>query len=219
MLKKILICAALTLMTCLTGCGSEKISGSPDKAILAYAQIAMTGASDNMSAAGFDEQDANEIRFNVARTFVDSMKSITPLSEATAEEVTKIYFNKLKDNVKFQVTLTKDDAEHPIVALTTTPVDQAGTARTSALKNDEIIALLGMVGQLKSDGANEQQLKDNPEVQKLAVTALTKYIENIRFQPEKTFEVTCTKLTGRDGNLHWAPVDSEAFVNFLTGQS
>ena len=219
MLKKFLICAALTLTLCLTGCGSDKISGSPDKAILAYAEIAMTGASDNMSAAGFGEQDANEIRFNVAKTFVESMKSITPLNDATAEDITKIYFDKLKDNVKFQVTLKKDDADHPIVALTTTPIDQAESAKTAALKNDDIIALIGMVGQLKSDGATEDQLKNNPDVQKLAVDALTKYIANIRFQPEKTFEVTCTKLTGRDGNLHWAPADSEAFVNFLTGRT
>ena len=76
-----------------------------------------------------------------------------------------------------------------------------------------------MVGQLKSEGATDEQLRDNPDVQKLAVTALKKYVDNSRFRPEKTFEVPCAKVKGRDGNLHWAPVDSKAFVNFLTGQS
>lgn len=219
MLKKSLICAALLLTICLTGCGEEKILGSPDKAVLAYAEIAMTGASDNMAAAGFTEEDQNEIRFNVAKTFVDSMKSITPLNNTAAEEITKLYFDRLKGELKFNVTLKKNDAEHPIVEITTTPIDQAESAKTAAFKNDELIALIGMVGQLKSEGATDEQLRDNPEVQKLAVTALKKYVDNIRFRPEKTFEVTCAKIKGRDGNLHWAPVDSAAFVNFLTGQS
>lgn len=218
MLKKSLICAALLLTIFLAGCGSEKILGSPDKAILAYAEIAMTGASDNM-AAGFTEEDQNEIRFNVAKTFVDSMKSITPLNNTAAEEITKLYFDRLKGELKFSVTLKKDDAEHPIVEITTTPIDQAESAKTAAFKNDELIALIGMVGQLKSEGATDEQLRDNPDVQKLAVTALKKYVDNIRFRPEKTFEIPCTKVKGRDGNLHWAPVDGAAFVNFLTGQN
>ena len=101
--------------------------------------------------------------------------------------------------------------------MTTTPPDQIGANR-AAVNNDELIALIGMVGQLKSDGATDEQLKENPDVQKLAITALKKYIDNIHFQPEKTFDVLCMKITGRDGNIHWAPANSEAFVNFLTGQ-
>lgn len=219
MLKKFFICAALLMMICLSGCGSEKVVGSPDKAILAYAEIVMTGASDNMSATGFTEEDQKEIRSNVANSFVESVKSITPLSDESAQEITKLYFDRLKGEVKFNATLKKDDAEHPIVELTTTPIDQAESAKTAALKNDELIALIGMVGQLKSDGATDEQLKDNPDVQKLAVTALTKYVNSICFSSEKTFEVICAKVKGRDGNIHWAPVDSETFVNFLTGKS
>lgn len=219
MLMKFFICAALLATFLISGCGEEKISGSPDKAVLAYAEISMTGESENMSAAGFTEDDCKEIRANMANTFVDSLKSITPLSDASAQEVTKIYFDKLKGSVKFKSTLKKNDADRPIVEFTATPIDQGETARTSVGKNDELIALIGMVGQLKSDGTTDEQLKDNPDVQKLAVTALTKYIENIRFQSEKTFDVPCAKVTGSDGNIHWAPADSEAFVNFLTGQN
>ena len=219
MLKKIFVCAVtFAMMLGLTGCGTEKVIGTPDKAVLAYAEIAMTGATDNMSAAGFTENDGNEIRYRVANTFVNAMKNITPLNQQTAEEVTKIYFDKLKDNVKFNVSLKKDDADRPIVQVTTTPIDQAETARTAAAGNDELLALIGMVGQLKADGATDDQLKENPDVQKLAVTALKKYIDNIRFRPEKTFDVPCVKVTGSDGKVHWAPLDSDAFINFLTGK-
>lgn len=219
MLKKFFVCAIFTAMIFLTGCGADKVVGSADKAVLAYAEITMTGESPNMSAAGFSEDDGKEIRYRVAKTFVDSMENIAPLSDATATEVTNVYFDKLKGASKFNVTLKKNDADRPIVALTATPIDQTATVKASAGKNDEILALIGMVGQLKSDGATDEQLKNNPDVQKLAVAALTKYIENICFRPEETLDVLCKKMTGRDGNIHWAPADEEAFVNFLTGQN
>lgn len=219
MLKRIFICVLMLAAICLSGCGSEKIVGSPDKAVLAFAEIAMTGASDNMSAAGFTADDQNEIRRNTAASFVESMASIAPLSDATAEQITNIYFDKLKGTLKFNAKLKKDDANRPIVELTATPIDQGETARKTAAKNDELIALIGMVGQLKADGATEDQLKENPDVQNLAVTALTKYVDNIHFKPEETFDVPCEKITGRDGNLHWAPADANEFVNFLTGKN
>lgn len=219
MLKKIFVCALTLAAICLVGCGSEKIVGSPEKAVLAYAEISMTGDSENMTAAGFSESDRNEIRYIMVNTFINSMKNVTPLSDESAEEVTKIYFDKLKGSLKFKATLKKDDAEHPIVELTATPIDQHETARAAASGNDELIALLGMVGRLKADGATDEQLKENPDVQKLAVKSLAKYIDNISFKPETTFEVTCSKVTGRDKNIHWAPEDAEAFVAFLTGQS
>lgn len=218
MLKKIFVCALIVAALCMTGCGSEKISGSPDKAVLAYAEIAMTGSSDNMAAAGFTADDQQEIRRNMATTFVNTMASIAPLSDATAEQITNIYFDKLKGNLKFNATLKKDDAERPIVELTATPIDQGETARKAAAKNDELLALIGMVGQLKADGATDDQLKENADVQKLAVNALTKYVDNIKFKPEETIDVPCKKITGRDGNIHWAPDNEGDFVNFLTGK-
>lgn len=219
MLKNILVCALITTAMCLSGCGSEKISGSPDKAVLAYAEISMTGASDNMAAAGFTADDVKNIRGNMATTFISSMASIAPLSDATAEKITNIYFDKLKGSLKFNATLKKDDAERPIVELTATPIDQGETARKAAAKNDELLALIGMVGQLKSDGADEEQLKNNSDVQNLAITALTKYIDNIHLKPEETIDVPCKKITGTDGNTHWAPAEEEDFVKFLTGKN
>lgn len=219
MLKKIFVYALMLAAMFMTGCGADKIEGTPDKAVLAYAEIAMTGSTENMAAAGFTENDRNEIRYRMANTFIDSMKNVTPLSQKSAEEITNIYFDKLKDAVKFNVTLKKDDADRPIVELTTTPIDQAETARTAAAGNDELLALIGMVGQLKSNGATDEQLKENSDVQNLAINALKKYIDNIHFGAEKSFDVACGKVTGSDGKIHWAPLDSEAFINFLTGNN
>ena len=218
MLRKILICAALTAALIVTGCGEEKIIGTPDKAILAYAETVMTGESENLSAGGLDEDDRNSIRKAVAATFIASMENIAPLSDDTAQEIAQKYFDKLKGNVALKTTLKSEGAQ-PIVELTTTTVDQAATAKTAAANNDELIALVGMVGKLKSDGATDEQLKDNPDVQKLAVSAVGKYIDGISFRPEKTFEIPCQKVTGASGNTHWMPADGKALIDLLTGQN
>ena len=216
MLKKILICAVIIASMLIVGCGEEKISGTPDKAVLAYAEIVMTGESDNLTAAGFSEDDKNSIRQAVTNNFIASLSNIAPLSDESAQELSQMYFDRLKGNVTFKTTL-KSEGSQPIVELTTTPVDLAAAAK-SASQNDELIALLGMVGKLKSDGATEEQLKSSPDVQKLAVTAFGKYIAGISFQPEKNLEVPCQKVSGADGNAHWMPADGKKLIDNLTGQ-
>ena len=218
MLRKIFICAMLAAVLLLSGCGEEKILGSPDKAILAYAETVMTGDSENLSAAGFSEEDKNAIRYAVKEKFIDSMKSIAPLSNESAAQIMNAYFDRFKGETKLSVALSRDNSERPIVALTATTIDQ-GSAAKMAGKNDEFIALIGMVGKLKSDGATDEQLKENPEVQALAVTAMEKYIGDLTFRPEKTLEIPCKKVAGSDGNNHWAPVEEEAFINFLVGEN
>jgi len=81
-----------------------------------------------------------------------------------------------------------------------------------------LIALIGMVGQLKADGVTDEQLKANADVQKLAVTALTKYVDAIPLQGEKTFDVVCKEIKGSDGKTRWTPEDEDALVKFITGQ-
>ena len=217
MLRKIFICAMIFTAILICGCGEDKVLGTPDKAILAFAETVLTGESPNLAASGLSEDDQKAIRYAMTNRFIDTMKSIAPLSNESAEQLTKIYFDKLKGNVKISATLKKDDSDRPIVAVTTTPIDQSAVAK-SAGKNDDFIALIGMVGKLKSDSATDDQLKENPEVQKLAVTAIEKYINSLSFQPEKTFDVPCVKAKGNDGNSHWAPAEGDALINFLTGQ-
>jgi len=217
MLRKIFICAALVTALLVAGCGEEKIIGTPEKAVLACAEIIMTGESENLAASGLSEDYKNTLRQAVINSFIKSMKKIAPLSDETAQILAQTYFDKLKGNVTFKTTL-KNNGDKPVVELTTTPVDLAATAKTSAADNSEIIALVGMIGKLKADGATEDQLTSSPDVQKLAVSALTKYINGVALQSEKTFDVTCQKVSGDDDTAHWEPEDGKALIDWLSGQ-
>ena len=158
MLKKIVICAAtLLMMICLSGCGEEKVEGSPDKAILAYAEIFMKGESENLAAAGISEEYAENIRGQMTEAFSESFKDVAPLNDASLNLVAQKFYSRFKDDIKFKATLKQADAKNPVVELTTTPPDQIGANR-AAVNNDELIALIGMVGQLKADGATDEQL-------------------------------------------------------------
>ncbi|MBR0288528.1 MAG: hypothetical protein IJQ82_06070 [Selenomonadaceae bacterium] len=217
MLRKIFICALMLTIVLLGGCG-EKVAGSPDKAILAYAEIFMTGDSGNLAAAGFSEAYKENIRGQMKEAFIESFKDVAPLTDESANTITKKFHSKFKDEIKFHVALKKDDAKNPVVEFKTTPPD-LNAANKAAVSNDELIALIGMVGQLKSDGATDEQLKGNSEVQKLAVTALEKYIDNIPLQAEKSIDVTCEAVEGSDGKTIWVPKDLKIFKDFIRGQS
>ena len=217
MFRKILICAAALLMILAAGCGNEeKVEGTPDKAILAYAEIFMKGDSQHLAEAGFSEAYKENIRGQMAEAFAESFKDIAPLSKDSMEKISKKFYDRFKDEIKFQVTLKKDDAKNPVVELKTTPPDQIGANR-AAIANDELLALIGMVGQLKSDGATDDQLLSNPEVQQLAVVAIEKYIDNVPLQPEKSLDVVCEAVKGSDGKLLWVPQDLKVFKNFIRG--
>ena len=208
---------SLIILSFTTGCGEEKIIGTPDKAIVAYAEIVMTGDSANLSAAGFSEEDKNSIRQAVTSVFIGRMENVTPLSDAATQELAQIYFDKLKGNVTFATTV-KSASDEPVVALTTTPIDSATSAKTAAANNDELIALIGMVGKLKADGATDDNLKNNPDVQNLAVKAFSKYIASISLKPEETFDIPCKKVTGADGKAHWMPAEGKVLIDALIGQ-
>lgn len=188
---KILICAVTLVALVTAGCGEEKVVGSPDEAVLAYAESAMP------------------------QRLIGSLKAIIPLSDASSEHLIKVYRAKLKEHLKFKTTL-KNEGKAPVVELTVTPLDQEAAVK-NAINNDNFIALLGMIGKLKADGAAEEQLKDNSDVQELAVTALEKFIDELSFQPEQTIAVPCVKVTGQDGNTHWAPAEGAILIDFLTG--
>ena len=219
MLRKILICAASLMIIFLAGCGEEKkIEGTPDKAVLAYAEIFMKGDSENLAAAGFTEDYKENIRGQMIEAFSESFKDIAPLNEESTAAIATKFYSRFKDEIKFQATLKKADEKNPVVEFTTTPPNQV-EANRAAISNDELIALIGMVGQLKADGATDEQLKENADVQKLAVSAIEKYIDNVPLQAEKTLDVTCEAVKGADGKFRWAPKDLKIFKDFIRGQT
>ena len=216
MFRKIFICTLMVAVLICAGCGEEKISGTPDKAILAYAELLTTGDTANLAAAGFSESDKTNLRNKMAESFMSSLNEIAPLSEQSAAQLADRFHENFKSKMKFQVTLKKNDDDRPVVELKTTPINIAGATKT-LVDNDELIALVGMVGQLKSDGATDEQLKNNPDVQNLAVSAFGKYIDAIPVAAEETIVVSCAKIKNPDDKLHWAPADMEAFMKFIMG--
>ena len=217
MLRKIFICVLTLAALLISGCGEEKIVGTPDKAVLAYCEIITMGESPNMEAAGFTETDNKNLRNVIVKIFAESFNSIVPLSEESANTLANTFYENSKAKMTFQTKIKTEDSDKPVVELTATPLDMSKAVGVSGA-NDELIALIGMVGKLKSDGATDEQLKDNPEVQKLAVVAFSKSITEIPVQSEKTFEVPCEKVTGTDGNTHWAPADVSTLMDFIMGQ-
>ncbi len=214
MFRKVLVLVLAAVM--MTGCGgSDKVVGSPDKAILAYSELVTMGESPNMTAAGFSEEDNKNLRKMMIKAFEASFNEIVPLSDQSVDDLANIFYANSKAKVKFQATLKTDDAERPVVELTTTPFNLSNTA-AAYTPNDNLIALIGMVGKLKSDGATDEQLKSNPELQKLAVEVFSKYLEELPIQDEMTCAVVCKKVTGSDGNIHWAPDDVNALMDFIT---
>ena len=216
MLRKILICAFMSVTLLIAACGEEKVVGTPDKAILAYCETITMGESPDLEAAGFSADDNKNLRKVAINVFAETFGGIVPLNEESTDELAKIFYANSKAKMTFQTKIKTEYRDQPVVELTTTPLD---IAKPSGALNDEFIALIGMVGKLKSDGATDEQLKENPEVQKLAVTAFGKYLAEIPVQAEKTFEVTCKKVKGADGKVHWAPSDGNALMNFITGKS
>lgn len=215
MLEKIFVCALMGLTLLIVGCGAEKVSGTPDKAVLAYVELITTGESANLAAAGFSEDDNKNLRKVIVKIFEETFSGIVPLSDETTETLAKTFYDNSKAKMNFQVKMKTEDNDSPVVELTTTPLNVPKAAETL---NDEFIALMGMVGKLKSDGATNEQLKDNPEVQNLAVVAFKKYIEEIPVQEEKTLDVPCRKVTGTDGKTHWAPADVKELTDFVIGK-
>ena len=217
MLRKIFICVLALTSFLIAACGEEKVVGTPDKAILAYCETVTMGESPNLTAAGFTEDDNKNLRKMILRIFEKSFTEAVPLSDESAETLAKTFYENNKAKLTFQTKIKTEDKELPVVELTATPLD-ISKANSALENNNEIFALLGMVGKLRSDGATDEQLKENSEVQALAVTAFGKYIEGIPVQSEKVFEVPCKKVTAPNGNAHWVPDDVNALMDFLMGK-
>ncbi len=215
---KIFVCALILAATfCIAACGGEKQTSNADKAVLAYAELMTQGKSDNATVADISDADKTEIAKTISANFIAGIAEVAPLNDQSAQAVTAAFNERFAKDMKFTATIKTDDAAHPVVELKTTPIDYKAAVQ-GAGSIDEWLALVGMVGKLKADGATDAQLKSNADVQKLAVTALIKFVSSIPLQGEKTFDVTCDKVKGSDGKDHFAPADLDAFTKFLTGQ-
>ncbi len=235
MLKKILF-GALTVLLALSlvGCGGNKggdagkkedekktevtVEGTPDKAVLAYAQLYAYGmvADENKMAAGMTDADIEKVQEQVITPLIEAFK-MYPLSEESVATMTAQYIEKLHAAMDMKATVKKDDKEHPVVELTATTINQEGAAKV-AEENTDLVALGTAYGELQAQGLTEEQLKASEEFQQFALESIDNYINEFPLNEAATMEFTCKAVEGSDGKMYWAPENPEAVAKFVTGQ-
>ena len=214
MLRKILF-GALTLLLALSlvGCGAKKdaaktdapaeqkaevaVEGTPDKAVLAYAQL-------------------YKVQEQVVAPLVQAFSQY-PLSEESVSTMTAQYIEKLHTAMDMKATVKTEDKEHPVVELKATTINQEGAAKV-AETNEDLVALGTAYGELQAQGLTEEDLKTSPDFQQFALESIDKYINEFPLNEEATLEVTCKAVEGSDGKMYWAPENPEAVAKFVTGQ-
>ena len=237
MLRKVLLGALTILLAlCLVGCGGDEKKddakkdeaatkteenapmGSPDKAVLAYAQLYAYGVieDENMEAAGMTDKDVEKIQEQVIAPLVESFKGY-PLSDESIAEMTGQYVAKLHVGMNIKATVKKDDKTNPVVELKATTINQADAAKV-AETNADLLALGAAYGELEAQGMTEEQIKENEEFQQFALESINKFIDEFPLNPESSIEITCKAVKGSDGKMYWAPEDSAAVAKFVTGQ-
>lgn len=237
MVRKIVF-GALTLLLalCLVGCGgkkedtakkdeapakteeAQKVEGTADKAVLAYAQLYAYGVveDENLAAAGLTEKDIEAVQDQVLSPIVEAFKQY-PLSDESVAEMTGQYVGKLHAAMDMSATVKNDDASNPVVELHDTTINQAGAAQV-AENNTDLVALGTAYGELQAQGLTAEQLKESAEFQQFALESIDKFINEFPLNAEQTLEVTCEVVEGSDGKMHWAPKDPAAIAKFVNGQ-
>ena len=236
MLKKILF-GALTVLLALSlvGCGAKKdaaktdapaeqkaeevtVEGTPDKAVLAYAQLYAFGVieDENQKAAGLQEADIEKVQDQVLAPIVDAFKGY-PLSEESVAEMTGRYVEKLHMAMNMSTTVKTEDKEHPVVELKATTINQEGAAKVVE-ENADLVALAGAYAELKAQGLTDEDLKASADFQQFALESIDNFINEFPLNDEMTLEVTCDAVKGSDGKMYWAPQNPEAVAKFVSGQ-
>ena len=236
MLRKILF-GALTVLLALSlvGCGAKKdaaktdapaeqkteavtVEGTPDKAVLAYAQLYAYGIieDENQAAAGMQQADIEKVQDQVLAPIVEAFK-MYPLSDKSVEEMTTQYVGKLHMAMDIKATVKTEDKEHPVVELKATTINQEGAAKV-AEENADLVALGTAYSELKAQGLTDEELKASEDFQQFALESIDKYINEFPLNEEMTLEVTCDAVKGSDGKMYWAPQNPEAVAKFVSGQ-
>ena len=221
MMKKVLFMALTILLTLsLVGCGGgdnptekpaqEKKEVTADKAVVTYAELLVMGDSAGAGDLGLTDAEKAELVNFAANKTVEFLGDGMPISDKSAQAIAAKMHELSKQNMKFTATIKKDDPEHPVVEIKTTPWAPSGTVNEEVERDTQ--AWIGMNIQLQASGVTPEQLKENAEFQALAVKAITGGFSTIVFNTEKPFEVTCAKVNG-----HWAPENVENLYYFLIG--
>lgn len=241
MLKKLLVgCLTLLFALTLVGCGggNDKSADKPadktaastekkadantpavsaDKAVLAYAELAALGMSDNSAATGLLKNQLNEVVAQWDKNVFGMFNSMFPLSDDSLTELNAEFYAHLSTEMEIQTKIKKDDKEHPVVELTAKSLSLAAVENFTA-NNENVQGILLGLKELRESGMTDEQLKANKELQAKLVELLKEYINSFPVNEKKSIDITCEMVKGDDGKMYWAPKDVNEVVNFVIGK-
>lgn len=218
MLRKIFSTILLATFLLLTACGQKLPEFGADKTVKAYAQLYSCGEIDDELKPAINLTDAEiaEARGKIISPLLQALKQY-PLSEETLRGITKKFLDRMKNIMDITATLTEGDKNHPVVELVTTNINP-DTVELFVEEDDGLNALKAKIAELKAQGVTDDELKQNPEVQKLALEAIGNFVGEFVMNAEATILVPCKIVTGADGKLYWKPENVDAIEHYITGQ-
>ena len=214
MMKRLTALLAMVAVLCLlVGCGAEKPAATADKSIQGYAELYLFGKTDNLAATGMTQAQADQITKQVEQNFSAAFGQY-PLSDANVKAVADNYVAKMKPAMNIKTELVKDDDEHPVVKVSAALVDQSKAAQMAA-NNEDMLLLATVIGQLRAQGATDEEFKSSAEFQEGLVQCINRYVDQIPLTETKSLEVKCKLARGDDGQVYWAPENVEELLKFL----
>jgi len=228
--KKFLFSILSVLMIfCLTACGNENSStstektavvtekpkDSAEKSVLGWAEMCAFGVSDNVSATGMTKAQEDQISERVIGDMLQAFSAF-PLNESNVQRITTEYITKLQAAMEISTKIKKADDEHPIVEVSADVIDQKATAEMAA-KNENMIALGQVLGELRAKGVTDEDIKNDAEFQEAVFECVNAYVDEIILKEKQTLDVTCNLAEGDDGKIYWMPADVEKLQKFLGG--
>lgn len=218
MLRKIFSTAVLTAILLLTACGQKLPEVDATKAVTAYAQLYTCGAIDDelRPAVNLSEADIAKARAQLVKFLTDAVEKY-PLADETIDAIAKKLLDRLHSIMDIKTALTHDDKEHPTVELVATSIN-LDFVKSFAAEDDSVVALKSRIDNLHARGVTDNELKADPEIQKLALDAIGGFVSEIFLNEKATILVPCKIVTGANGKLYWQPEDVEAIARFISGQ-
>ena len=219
---KIVFAAILMIFTMLSAnvgqCAKDQQAPKygADKAILAYAEVYAFGDSKNSRYIGLSKDDITKLKRQVAAKFADDFKEFC-LSEESLNKLTDVYIKKFKSDMKIKTTLKEKNESSPVVNLTANILNNE-SYENQANNDKNLQALVFSTLGLKEQGKTNADLLSDSVFQKTSVDCITKFINGLSINQQKTISVKCKKIKGEDGKFYWEPQDPEAVMNFVQGK-
>lgn len=131
-----------------------------------------------------------------------------PLNKENFETVQSKLLEKLHELIKISARLKVDDAEKPVVEITTNHFDQKAINKLKVQDSD--FMTLDVMTQM----SEPQVLIADSKFQGMALKSILNIIDNLPVAEPQISDVTC-KLIEYEGNFYWMPEDIKALSKFV----